>query len=93
MVRIKRFGVLQTAKFAAVLYFVFTAMFISPFGWLVMRGSSMPEGPFPSFFGGVFMLVLPLIYAALGFLFAAVGCLIYNALAKVIGGIEIEIGE
>jgi len=95
MVRIKRFGVLQTAKFAAVLYFVFTAIFMIPVGLVfMMRLSVLGEGAaFPIAFGGVIMLVAPLVYAALGFLFVAVGCLIYNALAKVIGGIEIEIGE
>ena len=94
MARIKSFGVLQTAKFAAVLYFILFAIFMIPFGLFAM----------PTRFAGhdarstseiilriLFILFMPVIYALISFVFVAIGCLVYNVIAKHIGGIEIEI--
>jgi len=94
MAQIKRFGVLQTAKFAAVMYFIFTVILMIPFGLIsIIIGSATggKEGFLGAMFGGVFMLFMPLIYAVLGFVFVAIGCLVYNLIAKLVGGIEIEI--
>jgi hypothetical protein len=88
MAQIKSFGVLQTAKFSAVLYFIFTAIFMVPFGLFTLIGRGDP--PF-AIFGAVLIIFMPVIYACLGFIFVAIGCLVYNAIAKHIGGIEIEI--
>ena len=94
MAQIKSFGIWQTAKLVAVMYFVFTAIFMIPFGLIfMMAGFTLGEGEgiFGAFFGGMFMLFLPVIYAVLGFVFVALGCLIYNFFAKYLGGIELEI--
>jgi hypothetical protein len=94
MAQIKRFGVLQTAKFCAVLYFIMTAIFLIPFGLIAMLTGAFAggtEGLFGVMFGGMFIFFLPLVYAVMGFIFVAIGCLIYNGTAKVTGGIEIEI--
>lgn len=94
MAQVKRFGVLQTAKFAAVMYFIFTVILMIPFGLIsIIIGSATggKEGFFGVMFGGAFMLFMPLIYAVLGFVFVAIGCLVYNLIAKLVGGIEIEI--
>jgi len=40
MVQIKSFGVLQTAKFAAVMYFIFSAIFMIPFGLITLVAGS-----------------------------------------------------
>lgn len=94
MAQIKRFGVLQTAKFAAIMYFIFTAIFMIPFGLFVLIAGSATggrQGPLGAMFGGVFILFMPIIYALLGFLFVALGCFLYNVIATFAGGIEIEI--
>jgi xanthine/uracil permease len=47
MTQIKSFGVLQTAKFAAILYFIFTAIFMIPFGLITLvagRIGALPPG-------------------------------------------------
>ena len=44
-------------------------------------------------FGIGFALLLPLFYGLLGFVFTALGCIIYNLVAGWVGGIEIEIGD
>ncbi|MBP8257789.1 MAG: DUF3566 domain-containing protein [Opitutaceae bacterium] len=42
-------------------------------------------------FGLGFALLLPVIYAVMGFVQGALGGLIYNLVAKWIGGIEVEV--
>ena len=77
---IKRLPPHQNAKVFAVTSLVF----VSPFA---LFASAMPGG---NAFGGVFILLAPLIYLVIGYLMTAVWCLIYNLLAKYTGGIEYE---
>ena len=88
--RIKRFGVMQTAKIVSVLYFILAFVFIIPF---VLIGSALPtEQFFPgSSFSSIIFLILPFFYAIIGFVTTAIGCALYNLLAKYIGGIEFEV--
>lgn len=93
MAQIKRFGVLQTAKIAGIIYFFVSLIVMVPFGLItfltgITRGRQGIDG---AFLGGVFIILMPFIYAVLGFVFVAIGCLIYNFIAKYVGGIEIEI--
>ncbi len=87
MKQIKRFGVLQTAKVAGVLYLAIglvvgvLAFFGSMFGGL--RGMAA---------GGILALLIPIVYAILGTVVTALMCLLYNAVAERIGGIEIDLG-
>ena len=94
MAQIKKFGVLQTAKFAAVMYFILTAIVMIPLGLIGMVMSSVGggrEGLVGALFGGVFIFMAPIIYAVLGFIFVGLTCLVYNLVAQYVGGIEIEI--
>lgn len=93
MAHIKKFGVLQTAKIAGIMYFLVSLIFVIPFGLIALitgaaRGREGVAGPF---FGGVFIIFMPVIYAVMGFVFVALGCLFYNLVANYFGGIEIEI--
>lgn len=93
MRRIKRFGILQTAKVAAVIYFLIAAVFTIPF-WLLnsmLRLNELfPEIPFT---GGIFFIIIPFFYAFIAFIFTAISCAIYNVIASFIGGIEVEVEE
>ncbi|NLA75799.1 MAG: hypothetical protein GX846_10090 [Deltaproteobacteria bacterium] len=94
MVRIKKIGVLQTAKLAAILYFIFSAIIVVPIGLITMiTGSALGSDNIisGSLFGGTFMVIMPIFYAVLGFIFVAIACLIYNLVAGFVGGIEIEL--
>ena len=82
MQQVKKFGVLQTSKVIAVFYLIFSAVFCIPFGVI----SFIIGKP-----GGIFIIFLPLLYAALGFVAIAGSCLFYNFIARKIGGIEVEI--
>ncbi len=89
MQKIKSLGILQTAKFAGVLYVVMTAIFAIPLGIvgaLVAVIARKPEGL-------VFLLfiVAPIFYGIAGFLMVALMCWLYNVVAARIGGIEIEL--
>lgn len=83
--RIARFGTFQTAKVMAVLYALMGAVFI-PFFLLASLFS-------PDFLGlGIgFAIVMPVIYGVCGFIFVAIGCVIYNFVAKHTGGIEVDL--
>jgi len=88
MAQIKRFGVFQTAKFAAALYAIASLVFMIPITLIMAMGGN---GSSFGLFGGVFLLLMPIIYAVLGFVFIGLACLLYNFLAQFIGGIEIEL--
>ncbi|MHB1278610.1 MAG: hypothetical protein ACYC1Q_09430 [Bacteroidia bacterium] len=90
MKRIKRFGVYQTAKVAAIIYFLIAAVFMLPFGLIF---SMVGTDKFPGFpFGGViFFIFLPFFYGIIGFIMTAISCLIYNMVSGWTGGIEVEV--
>ncbi len=89
--RIARVGVLQTATMFGALYAVLGLLFV-PLFYAMVRLNPMAQGPgFP--FGSRFLLFMPLVYGAMGFVFTAIGAVIYNVVAKWIGGIEIELTD
>lgn len=85
--RIRRFGVGQTAKVLGVLYMLVGLVFV-PFFLLAAMFAPNQAG-----MGVGFAVAMPVIYGLCGFVFTAIGCLIYNVVAGWVGGIEIEIGE
>ncbi|MEO9803797.1 MAG: hypothetical protein ABJF04_11140 [Reichenbachiella sp.] len=89
MIRVKRFGVLQTAKIVAVIYALVSLVILMPF---FLIGSMLSEEFFPELeeFGAVAVVMLPIVYGIFGFIFTAVGCVVYNLIASFTGGIEIE---
>lgn len=90
MKRVKSFGVYQTSKVAAIILFFIALIFMIPLGLMgtFALGHNIPGFPF---IGGLFYVIFPFLYGIVGFLMTAIGCLIYNLIAKWIGGIEFEI--
>ncbi len=75
-------SVLQTAKVAAAMYFTISALMIV----VVMLPIMMIKGQMQmSMF---FLLLMPLVYLLLGFVFTVVLAWVYNMIASVLGGIE-----
>ena len=93
--RIKRIAPLQLGKMLAVLYGIMGIFFIPFFLMMSFAASHMPAqkrvGLGFMALGAGFAIFFPLIYAAMGFVFGALGALIYNIVAKWVGGIEVEI--
>lgn len=83
--QIRRFGVGQTAKVVATLYVLMGLVFV-PIFLIAAKFSPKETG-----FGPGFALALPIIYGVLGFIFTAIGCAIYNFVAGLVGGIEVEL--
>ncbi len=87
MQQIKSFGVFQTSKVIAALYFVlglFFAVVVVIVSAVTHRGLRHA--------GLLFLVGAPIFYGSVGFVMGALICWLYNAIAKRIGGIEIELG-
>jgi hypothetical protein len=83
--RIKRFGIASTALTVAVIYFVL-GLIIAPIFFLATLGTR-PSASMP----GLVFLLAPFIYAVFGYVFAAIGCFIYNVIAGWTGGVALTL--
>ena len=91
--RIKRIAPLQLAKMLAILYGIMGLIFV-PFFLIFSLFApqvSQQQRVGMMVFGTGFAILAPFLYAAMGFVFGAIGALIYNAVAKWVGGIEVEV--
>ena len=85
--QIRRFGVGQTAKVLGVLYTLVGLLLVPFFALATMLAPSDEAVPL------WLIACLPVLYGLLGLVFTAIGCLVYNAVAGWVGGIEIEVEE
>ena len=98
MKKLKRLGVLSVAKFQGLMMAVVGlllggVMYLTQA--LLMGGFSAetPEAQILSAFGPVMILVFPLAYGLMGFVMGVVGAALYNLIARLIGGIEVELKD
>jgi hypothetical protein len=95
MYRIQRFNVTKTATIVALMYMLITAiLFVAFVPLLLFVGLSV--GYDPSVRQGLGSLAVVGLFAVFGYGIAAwvataIGCVIYNAIAAWIGGIEVKI--
>lgn len=93
--QIKRLSPHQNAKVFSILMAVAVIPFLIPMFLMVIFGpqpvdaQGNPIDGFPRF---IFIL-FPLFYLVFGYISVAIGCAIYNFLAKRIGGFEFETAE
>ena len=80
--QITSFSAVQTGKVFAALYFVLSIPFV------MLMALMLPFSKGASPFSGLFLIALPILYALMGFIFVALGAVIYNFVAKRVGGIE-----
>ena len=88
MKRIRRIGVFQTSKMMAVIYFFVIAIFLIPVSLVIPIFGKEMDLPIT---GGFFLVLLPIFYSIFGFFVTALFCLVYNVVAKYVGGMEIEV--
>ena len=99
---IKRFGVISVAKMYGLLMFIFGLIFGVIYGLILIvfgaaisalgPGSDATAGGVSTVVMGIAMMIgLPIFYGILGFIMGAIGALIYNAVAGIIGGIKFEL--
>jgi hypothetical protein len=92
MVRLKSVGVLSVAKISALLYAGMSLLIVPIFVIMAAVMSAMPQMPNqPSgLFFGIFALLAPFFYGAIGFVTGALAAFVYNLVAGWIGGIEMQ---
>lgn len=78
--RIRRFGIQSTALTVGILYFVLALLFV-PIFYFATRGAVTGA------FSPVMLLLIPFIYAVVGYIVAAIACWLYNIVAGWSGGI------
>lgn len=89
-------------KVGAVLYFFFgviAGVFIFALSGIMGMATRQAGGPggglpsgFPGFaMGAIGLIIYPVLYAVIGAIAGAIGALLYNLVARWIGGLEIEL--
>lgn len=100
---IKRLGVFSVAKIYSVVMAGLGLVVGIPLGliMIILGGAIMSSAGREATMGGgsfvgigiFYMIGLPIVYGVIGFIFGAVGALIYNVAAGVLGGVEMELEE
>jgi hypothetical protein len=91
MFQIRRFNVIKTSNVVALIYMVGVAIFVVPLALLfafVGAASQVQGGVSGAIVFGLFAIFG---YGLLGWVFTAIACVIYNAVAGWIGGIEVQV--
>lgn len=90
---LKRVAPLQLGKVLGVLYGAMGILLVPIFLIFSVIGSQMPAQQRVAMmgFGVGFAILAPVFYGVMGFVTGALGALIYNLVAKWIGGIEVEV--
>ena len=92
---IKRIVPLSLAKIAGTLYAIMGLIFGCIVSLIAVAGGfSSDESAFAGFgamVGAGAIIILPIFYGALGFVVTLIGAWIYNVLAGVVGGIELDV--
>jgi hypothetical protein len=94
MYMVKSVGVMSVAKIAGLVYGCLGLLFIPFFLLIGLAGSLADQGknPFTGAVGVVFAILAPFLYGVMGFIIGALGALLYNLFAKLVGGFELELG-
>ena len=93
---IKRIGPLSCGKIAGTLYAILGIVMGGIFTLVGAAGAFAADAgetpfPFPMIFGAAAIVVFPVLYGCLGFFMALIGAWLYNVLAGLVGGIELDL--
>ncbi len=92
---VKSVGVMSVAKIMGLVYGCLGLIFVPFFLIAGLAGSFASHDkssfPFAGAIGITFAIFAPLLYGGMGFVFGAIGALIYNLVAKWVGGFELEL--
>ncbi len=90
---VKSVGVMSVAKIMGLLYGCVALLFVPFLLMFALVGSfaGQDKVPFAGVFGVVLAVLMPIIYGVLGFVFGALGALLYNLFAHLVGGLELEL--
>ena len=91
---VNRIGAFSLAKLAGTLYAILGLVFGALFSLIAMAGamaSGGDNGMFGALFGVGAIIVLPILYGCIGFVASLIGALLYNLLAGMVGGVELDV--
>ena len=94
MHELKRFDVLSVGKIAGITYGLLAVLFIPLFLIMAVAGffaQDKEAAIFGGIMGVIFAVAMPFFYGAIGFVFGCIGALIYNLVARRIGGLRFEV--
>lgn len=92
--QMKSIKVLRTSAVAAVLYFILSFIIVIPIFLLgSVLSSFQNSSALPMLGMGVVIFILPFVYGILGFILSVISCLLYNLVAKFMGGIAFTLEE
>lgn len=100
--KLRRIGVMSAAKLAGLMYALIgliIGLIVALFSMIGagMIASAQHEAGMPSWVGAAFgvgaIIVLPILYGILGFIGGAITAAVYNVVAGISGGLELEFDQ
>ena len=90
--RLRRVGVIKAALIGGIGYAIMGLVFV-PFFFFValVAPAEGPMGPGEWMFGPIFALMLPLVYGVMGFIGTGLAAAVYNLIAMMVGGLDVEL--
>jgi hypothetical protein len=88
--QLTRIAPLRCGIVFGVLYGIVALLFV-PFLFFASVTAIMRDRPGPP--GGILAVLLPVVYAAVGFIGGVIGAALYNVVAKWTGGLEFEVTD
>jgi hypothetical protein len=92
---VKRIGPLSCAKLAGVLYAIVGLCIGAVMSVIALAGGfggqTSDSAAFGAIFGVLAIVIVPVLYGGLGFVTTLISAALYNLLAGVIGGVEIDL--
>ena len=92
---VKSVGVMSFAKIMGLVYGCMGLLVVPFFLLAGIAGSFATQDkaafPFAGAIGIVFAILAPFIYGGMGFVMGAIGAVLYNLVAKWVGGLELEL--
>jgi hypothetical protein len=91
--KIKRIAPVQLGKMLALVYGIMGLLFVPVFLVGALAASHLPQQQRVGILamGTGFALCMPLLYALMGLIVGLLGAVIYNLVARWVGGIEVEV--
>ena len=94
MRRLKRIDPMSAFKMGGALYALIGLLIGALISLISVVGTSLaPEemGPFGILFGAMAVILFPILYGLIGAVFSAIAALLYNLVARVAGGLAVEV--
>jgi hypothetical protein len=92
---IKRIGPVSCAKIAGTLYAILGLFVGGMFSLFAVAGAfgadASERGPIGAIIGVGSVIVFPIFYGVMGFVGSLIGAWLYNALAGMVGGIQLDV--